>query len=460
MADLSQLFPPPPQQQSSLLSDPSKALSALGSITQLLEFSGRRSAAQAFQDAVNPDGTVDRQRFIEGLKSRNVSAGGPGGPAAMLELHNRTIANDTASFEQWAKQNDYAQQWFAARVNQGKPITAEDVLHDVVSASRNSDPRAVPSSVLTGLASSILNDPAGVDTAYRNMAARVMGSGAALSRVQGPPGPGGAPTSVPLVRAGQGTGGQMVTGLPPGSEASAGVMQADLARAGNFAQEIYPLRQALEKATALGPGGMAPGSKGRQEVESFIYGLSPQITGMFGINEKIKNYAELEKYLTQAMQNRAQNLGPHTNEGLATAVTGSPNVHINDLAGVDLIKAAIGMRRMEHSQVLQAAKEGPANYTAAKAGFAAKQDPRAYVIDMMTPDQIKDLQKNLKGPERSRFNASLKAAIDSGAIDGQSREQAKPPVSGARLSPIDNKWYIEDPQRPGKYLRINLPTLQ
>jgi hypothetical protein len=232
--------------------------------------------------------------------------------------------------------------------------------------------------------------------------------------VAGTPTAGGAETKLKIPASNMGTA--RVVSLPQGSEDSSRVMQGDLAREGSYASDINPLKKALDLAQKLGPGGMAPGSKGRQEFESFVYGLMPQLVPA-SMQDKIKNYAELEKYLVNNASQRAQALGPHTNEGLATATTGSPNVHINDLAGVDLIKAQLAIRNMEHAQVLQAAKVGGPNYTAAKAAFSSQHDPRAYMINMMSPDEIKNLQTTLKGADRAKFNQSLKAAIDSGVIE-------------------------------------------
>lgn len=225
----------------------------------------------------------------------------------------------------------------------------------------------------------------------------------------------GATYSVPVTAANMGRT-AIQRSLPAGGSESAQAMQDDLKREGSYASDVNPLKKALELAQKLGPGGMAPGSKGRQEFESFVYGLAPSLVPA-GMQDKIKNYAELEKYLVNNASQRAQNLGPHTNEGLATATTGSPNVHINDLAGVDLIKAQLAIRNMEHAQVLQAAKTGGPNYTTAKAAFASQHDPRAYAIGTMSPDEIQKLQKTLKGPERARFNQSLRAAIDSGVVE-------------------------------------------
>jgi len=219
-------------------------------------------------------------------------------------------------------------------------------------------------------------------------------------------------------------GGPSVAFTPPlGAQESSNVMQADLARAGTFSDDLYPLNQALDLAKKLGPGGMGPGSKGRQEFESFLYGLAPSLVPP-EMRDKIKTYAELEKYLINNASQRAQNLGPHTNDGLAAATTGSPNVHINDLAGVDLIKAQIGLRRMEHVRTLENSKKGPVAYLGEKSKWGVNQDPRAYMIDMMTPEQVKKLHDSLKGEDRKRFNNSLRAAIESGVVAAPEAQSA------------------------------------
>ena len=143
--------------------------------------------------------------------------------------------------------------------------------------------------------------------------------------------------------------------------------------------------------------------------------------------EKISNYSEVEKYLTQGLQGRAANFGAHTDMQLATTASGSPNVHITDLAGVPLIKATIAMRRMEQAQILENSKFGGPQYTDEAGKWAVRQDPRAYMLDMLPPEQVKQLQTTLKGPERARFNASLRAAIRSGVVTPPGTAPAAPP---------------------------------
>jgi hypothetical protein len=324
-----------------------------------------------------------------------------------LQKQQQEIENATSRFKLQVGQNQFLRDGIGSLAGKGTALSKKDVIDFIVAASRNTN---IPSSVLSTYVDGVPDDPKQLAAHVRNLQNIAIGSAGTAGRVQGPPGPQGEATTAPLGAVNYG-GGAMPVGLPPGSEASAGVMQADLQRAGNFKSDIFPLERSLDLAQKLGPGGMAPGSKQRQDFESYVYGLMPSLVPQ-GMQDKIKNYAELEKYLVNNASQRAQNLGPHTNDGLAAAVTGSPNVHINDLAGVDLIKAQIMLRRMEHAQTLQAARKGPANYTAEKAKFGTSQDPDAYGLDLKTPEQIRALDKSLKGPARIKFNRSLATALD------------------------------------------------
>lgn len=343
-------------------------------------------------------------------------------PAAALAGQN--ISNVSAQQEQDAQAMSIAGGAYGALSNLENP-TADDVHNRTAWLATATH---IPSDRLNAISEQILKDPQGIKHGAANFQATAMGPAAAASRTPGPPGVTGAPQSLPLGAAT--IAGAVPTGPPMGAEASSGLMQADAARAGNFGQEIYPWQQALQKLQALGPGGTGPGTKGRQDFESFLYGISPSISGMLGVNpEKIQNYAEAEKYLTNATQQRAAGFGSHTDAQLATALSGSPNVHINDLAATDVTKAAIALRRMEHAQYVQnsgttvmdpatgkTVQGGPINYSANKAKWASSQDPRAYALDLMTPAQVTALNKSLTGAERAKFNASLKAAQASGVL--------------------------------------------
>lgn len=385
MPDLSGLYPQPPQQNQSLLSgNPQQLIGTLGELQRI--------------------GILNQQA-----------------PALMQEpaanLQNTQIANQTAQIQQQEAARKLVWGALGNGINgMGNP-SPDDVHNTVVNLSRAYPQIATQYPDIFNSASDMLLAPGGIKKNAAVMMNSVMSPEAAS-----------APTDVGFDsqtgRTTTGTRGQfnvtaasgpVSTQAPPGTAESAQVMQSDLQRAGTFSQDMFPWQQALKKLQALGPGATAPGSQGRQELESFIYGLAPSLVPQTEL-DKIKNYADLQKYLTNAMQQRAQNLGPHTNEGLSTMATGSPNVNINDMSVDELIKANIGLRRAEQAQILESAKAGPANYTGAKAQIAGNQDITAFGMDMMSPEQIAGLQKNLKGGARAKFNSSLHSAISNGLI--------------------------------------------
>lgn len=406
MPDPSPLYP---QYQPPKPLDPFQAIGALGSVLQFqrnkMQLDADKAIGDEYRNALTPNG-VDFEKFYTGVKSN---------PNAAFGLRGATtdaLSQQTTQFNNLAAQNHALFDFIGSKLNQ-PGYNKNQMFHDIVTFGRAHN---MPGGVLAPWA---IHAPEGgkqFQDYVGGMVNAARGAGASAETVP-VTNPDGSITNVPkgaLVHAG-GTAGAFPGSPALGSGESAGDYQAGNRRAANFKNDIFPLEKALDLAKKLGPGGMAPGSKGRQEFESYVYGLAPSLLPA-GVQDKIKNYAELEKYLVQNTQQRAQGLGPHTNEGLAVATTGSPNVHINDLAGVDLIKAQIMLRRMEHAQHFEAAKAGPVNYSAVKGGIAAAQEPSAYGIDMMEPDRLEKLKKTLKGPARDRFNASLRSAIESGTV--------------------------------------------
>lgn len=383
MPDPSSLYPQPPQQNQGLLqSDPTKLIGALQGL-QSLRIQGAQAPALMQQPAAALQGqniSNQQQQQALSLATRNAALSSL---ATGVDPKKATPDDIYSGIANFMKSNPNADPSIVNAA--GDVILKAPSIKEGISRALN-----IVTPPDAGLVD--YNDP---NTGQPMKTTRQQANTAAIA------GPGG-----------------FAAGPAAGGSESAQAMVADQARQGTFGQDIYPLQRALDLAQKLGPGGMAPGSKGRQEFESFVYGLTPQLVPA-GMQDKIKNYAELEKYLVNNASQRAQNLGPHTNDGLAAATTGSPNVHINDLAGVDLIKAQIGLRRMEYAQVAQASKAGGANYLSEKAKFAPQQDPRAYMADMMTPDQIKKLHMTLTGADRAKFNSSYQSAISSGAMSAQ-----------------------------------------
>jgi hypothetical protein len=138
--------------------------------------------------------------------------------------------------------------------------------------------------------------------------------------------------------------------------------------AGRFAQRINPLRQAIPLLEKMKDTEIGPTSERWNDIKSTAVTLGAG--KLAGIDpEKIKDYNELKKYFTQYASQAAATLGPKTNDGLATAVTSNPNVHMDKLSATELAKVAMGIERMQQAAALefnervQPARHSPARST-------------------------------------------------------------------------------------------------
>jgi hypothetical protein len=184
--------------------------------------------------------------------------------------------------------------------------------------------------------------------------------------------------------------------------------------AGRYAQRVNPLRQAIPLIEKMKETEIGPTSERWNDIKSAAQTLGAGT--LAGIDpEKIKNYNELKKYFNQYSAQAAATLGPRTNEGLATAVTSNPNVHMDKLSATDLSKVALGIERMQQAGVrefqeqVRAGKAKPGNFSDFLVDWATKQDPRAYVYDIMDK-KSQDRIDTLKGTELKKFLDGIRLA--------------------------------------------------
>jgi hypothetical protein len=124
----------------------------------------------------------------------------------------------------------------------------------------------------------------------------------------------------------------------------------------------------------------------------------------------------------------------HTDQGLATTLSGNPGVHINDLAADEVAKAAIAVRKAEHAQHLFAAEGGRINYADKATEWATNRDVRAYLLDKMPSKDRARLMESLKpgSPDRKRFNDTLREAYDFGLMTRPATAPASGVVNAAK----------------------------
>lgn len=181
-----------------------------------------------------------------------------------------------------------------------------------------------------------------------------------------------------------------------------------------YAQRVNPLRQAIPLLEKMKDTEIGPSSERWNDIKSTAQTLGAGT--LAGIDpEKIKNYNELKKYFSQYTSQAAATMGPKTNDGLATAVTSNPNVHMDKLSATDLSKMALGAERMqqaglhEFQELVRQGKAKPGNFADFMVDWGTKQDPRAFVYDIMDK-KAQDAVKKLPAAERAKVAEGMRIA--------------------------------------------------
>lgn len=209
-----------------------------------------------------------------------------------------------------------------------------------------------------------------------------------------------------------------VTRLAPGEETAlqgaAATYNDAMVNAGKYSNRVNPLRQAIPLLEKMKETDVGPTSERWNDIKSTAVTLGAG--KLAGIDpEKIKDYNELKKYFTQYASQAAATLGPKTNDGLATAVTSNPNVHMDKLSATELAKVALGIERMqqaaalEFNDLVQAGRAQPGTFSRFMLQWATRQDPRAFVYDIMDK-KAQEAVRKLPEAEREKIKEGMRIA--------------------------------------------------
>lgn len=429
------LYPQPstPSAGGLLSGDPTKVLGIIGQMNQnaLFQqtFNARKAIGQAYQGSIGDDGSIDTQKLMQGIKS-NPDAGFMAGEASQgaLSRQGQQIENAQKMFGLQAGQNKVLFDGIGALA--AKPVISdEDLRNATVTWARNS---GVPTS---NILSVIASAPPAKDQAARhdwvkNIQNIAMGSAATAARQTGAPTGTGAPTTAPLggigYSGGPGTApGTIPTSLSPAAEVtnkrSGDAYSAASEAAGNYANRVNPLRQAIPILEKMKETDIGPISDKWNDIKSTAVNLGAG--PLLGIDpEKIKDLNELKKYFNQYSVQAGATLGPHTNDGLAAAVTSNPNIHMDKLSASELSKVAMGVERMRQAAVLEfnskmdRGETDQSKFSKFMTDWGTKQDPRAFVYDLMTKDQQEKLKKNLPPDELKKIRNGMNIADRHGLL--------------------------------------------
>lgn len=221
----------------------------------------------------------------------------------------------------------------------------------------------------------------------------------------------------------QPAGGFVATGLAPGVEETAKGAASALNNLHNTVAgssgRVFQLKEALHGLE--GAGATGPGTETTNKIKSFLLAQEPEFLKKLGISPdevKIADYDKANKYLTQYASGQMGSMGGGTDSKLATALSGNANTHISALAAQDVVKAAIGMERMQQAQVQAFDESGlpPSDYNKWQAKWNKETDPRVFMMDELSPEKRAKVISGLKKDERAKFASQLRMAIKNGYV--------------------------------------------
>lgn len=192
---------------------------------------------------------------------------------------------------------------------------------------------------------------------------------------------------------------------------SAQQQQDDLTADAGFTSNIVPLTKTLKLLpdTTIGLGSEIPNDVAK-------------VFSTFGLNfgsDAAQNASEVDKYLTQLV--RSSGAAANTDHQLEAAFSANPNMTTDKAAATDVLKTMLSLTRMQHAKVAaaQAAGIAPENYSKWASQWGAQQDPRAFGVDLMTPEAKAALLADLKKDPaaKAKFLNSLQLADGLGVLD-------------------------------------------
>lgn len=223
-------------------------------------------------------------------------------------------------------------------------------------------------------------------------------------------------------------GQDMLAAPPPGvveaantaATGAAGAMNAFNSDMQDAPQRIFQREKALE---ALDKTTTGPGREGRVQAGKTLAALLPEgwAQNIPGVDPQSDQYFdEAKKYMTQAMIGRATGMGgAATADKLAAASSGSPNVTLANATAKDLVRTDIGLERM--GMAMQSAwnssGEPPQNFQKWTADWNKSVEPRAFILNNMTPEERQNLVSTMRPGEIQKLRQTYDNAIQSGVIE-------------------------------------------
>lgn len=342
---------------------------------------------------------------------------------------------DPSQIKQWALQN--LQRVQAAGAQYGITNPAPTIMdtggqQNLVVTAQNGPPRTVGSIANTLPPTTSTVGPGNVPQALGPVSSQLQVPGQPAPAAATPPVPAPAAASPPGGQAAPQappapSGGPVQTGLAPGvgeaqtvaAHGSAAAYQSLRNDVGQSATRIFQLGHALSGIQGSPTG---PGTETVNSLKSFLLAQAPDNLKKYlpGVDvNQIADYDKATKYLQAYASGQAGSFAPHTDSQLATALSSNASTHISNLAAQDVVKANIGLEKMKQAQATAFQNSGlpPEKFSDWAVNWNKNTDPRAFVVDQMTPADRAAMIGKMKPAEQKTFLNSFRNAVATGVVN-------------------------------------------
>ena len=383
----------------------------VGLVQGINDIQGKQGIAGAYRNNVNPDGTLDQPGLLRDLANSGQYAG---------EGVNQGLANARSAVDLGEAKMKGLGNAFSSLTGVDSP-TKKDV-YDLsarlaVSGIPPADIKKYQDFILSGKTPDAIKRNASI------VGNQVLGQGAG-ELVQGGFDPvTKQPILVPRGRVNtQGATGGVITQPMEGSTGAVGESQKsfveDQKRAAGTLANLRNLDIALPLVQKLNSKDFGPGSPSYANVRrAFITmgAIDPN-------NTSVPDREQVNKYLLK-YATLAQNAG-RSDQALGAALNSNPNIDLTQPSNLHLMKNQIGLDKMEAAlpgifKVEHPTQSDEATYNDYKSRYFNRIDRRVFSYDKLTPEERRDLIKELGGPKSAaykKFNQSYELAKQSGMI--------------------------------------------
>lgn len=415
---IASLYPQPQTTPTGLASmNPLQVIGAANALTQnrvmQADLASRQATGEAYQGALNPDGSVDQSKLSASLQANPAAAFG------MPETASRMLQQTSGQTDLDAARNKFIVDAVGAVADDPK-ITADKVRSLGVTLARN---LKIPAPMINNWLDDLpKGGPALRDKLiqFRNMAT---GSAGASTPTQTGMTPEGAPVtgSRGQFNYATGAGGGVQTALPPGEEAlrasaskRADALQATADTSIQYRADLENLRSESKILDNLG----GP----TYEVEKKLNQLSQRLAGM-GITmtpDQLRAGESFDKIVNQLSLRQAQTFGG-TDASRGMALGATPNTSMSGLGRAGVISMLQGNQDAidtAREAWLEARSKGQSaqSFDLFMHGMGKVMDPRTFQFNRMNRDAQQRFLLMLPPSELPDFENNYRAAIHRGWV--------------------------------------------